>query len=123
MDMRRFRQFAALWLLVVGFAVAPNGLAQPSADEQKFEGRVLRTRVTLCEHRARGCAGYMILDAEQRGGHEQVLVQVRLGVPIRHGDDYVYLASLGGKRVSVKYVTDKGGVVAREIEVLDGTER
>lgn len=120
--MPTFRRIAAVWLLVAGFAAPIGGLAQPSA-EQKLEGRVLRTKVTLCEHRARGCAGYMILDAEQRGRHEQVMVQVRLGVPIRHGDDYVYLASLGGKLVSVIYVDEKGAIVAKAIQVVDGTAR
>ena len=82
---------------------------------------MLHTKVTLCEHRARGCAGYLILETGQRGRHEQVMVQVRLGVPIRHGDDYVYLASLGGKFVSVIYVTEKGAIVARAIKVLPET--
>lgn len=109
--------------LVIAVAVAPLGSpAQPGA-EQKFEGRVLHTKVTLCEHRARGCAGYMILETDLRGRRERVMVQVRLGVPIRHGDDYVYLASLGGKLVSVIHVTEKGAIVARAIQVLDGTAR
>jgi hypothetical protein len=59
----------------------------------------------------------MILETGQRGRREQVMVQVRLGVPIRHEDDYVYLPSLGGKLVSVTYVTEKDAIVAKSIEV------
>ena len=61
----------------------------------------------------------MILDAAREGRREQLAVQVRLGVPIRRGDDYILLANLLGRTVSVTYVLEKGALVARSIEVLD----
>ena len=43
---------------------------------------------------------------------------MRLGVPIRDGEKYVYLASLGEKLISVVHVTEKGALVAVSIEVI-----
>ncbi len=111
------RHMAAAAFLVASL-VAPIGADAQAIAEQKIQGTVLRTRVTLCELKPRGCAGYMILEAERPGGRERTLVQVRLGVPIRQEERYVALALLAGHKVSVVYVKEKGGIVARSIEVL-----
>ena len=80
---------------------------------------MLRTHVTLCQLKPRGCAGYMVVATKRAGRREQWTVQVRLGVPIRRGEDYVYLATLDGKTISVTYVGESSGMVARSIEVLN----
>ena len=109
----RLRHIACAWFLVAAIA----GAAQAGA-EQRLEGMVLRTKVTLCEFRPRGCAGFMVLEIEREGRRERLTVQVRLGVPIRRGDDYILLATLPGRFVSVIHVAEKGAIVAKSIEVL-----
>ena len=59
-----------------------------------------------------------MLEAKRGGRRERVAVEVRLGVPIRDGEKYVYLASLGESLVSVVHVTEKGALVAVSIEVI-----
>jgi len=108
--------------LVLALALAFSGAA--SADsEKKLEGRVLQVKVTLCQYKPRGCAGYFVLDAMREGKREQLTVQVRLGVPIRNGEDYVLLATLPGRLVSVTHVVEKNAVVAQSIEVLEKPAR
>ena len=104
--------------LTTALAALPAA-AQPSNAERRLEGRVLRTTVTLCQLKPKGCAGYFVLEAERGGKREQITVQVRLGVPIRHGEDYVLLATLPGSVISVVHVVEKGAIVARWIEVAD----
>lgn len=105
-------------LLAAALVALPALAAGPSA-ERRIEGRVLHATVTLCQLKPKGCAGYFVLDAERSGKREQMTVQVRLGVPIRHGEDYVLLATLPGSVVSVVHVVDKGAIIARWIEVRD----
>ncbi|MBI2753743.1 MAG: hypothetical protein HYX46_09570 [Betaproteobacteria bacterium] len=114
--MDRTLLLACVAALLTGTSFAGAVLADA---ERKVEGRVLHVKVTLCQFKPRGCAGYMILDAGRDGRREQVTVQVRLGVPIRHGEDYVLLATLPGSAVSVTHVIEKDAIVARSIEVLE----
>ncbi len=104
-------------ICLVAAALAASAAA--SGEERRIEGRVLRATVTLCQLRPRGCAGYFDLEVKRPGGRDVVLVHVRLGVPIRHGDDYVLLGTLPGSVVSVVHVVERGAIVARWIEVRD----
>ncbi len=112
LGMRLFHPLAVAFMLSAALA----DVAQAGA-EQSIQGTVLQTRVTLCQSRPRGCAGSMVLEVAREGRREQVTVRVRLGVPIRHEDDYVLLATLRGSTVSVVHVVEKGAIVARSIEV------
>lgn len=116
------RGIAGIFVLIACLA-APLGRAALASTESRFEGVVLRTHVTICQFKPRGCAGYMEVATERGGRRAQWTVQVRLGVPIRRGDDYVYLASLGGKRVSIVHVNEDGAIIARSIEVLTEAAR
>ena len=119
MDTRLARRIAALLVATACMAALP-ALAAPASIEGKFEGLVLRTRVTVCQFKPRGCAGYMVVETERAGRRVQWTVQVRLGVPIRRGEDYIYLASLGGSAISATYVSEQDAIIARSIEVIDG---
>lgn len=110
------RMTAAFFLLAS--VLAPTAAAAQAVAERKIEGTVLRTKVTLCQLKPRGCAGHMILEATRKDKRERVLVRVRLGVPIRRGEKDLALAVLDGSVVSVVYVDEKGGIIARSIEVL-----
>ncbi len=98
---------------------APYASAASASQERKIEALVLRTHVTLCQFRPRGCAGYMEVETERSGRRLRWTVQVPLGVPIRRSEDYIYLASLGGSTVSVTYVSQRDAIVARSIEVIE----
>jgi hypothetical protein len=113
--MRITRHITGVLALLAALAAPLSGAADA---ERKFEGLVLRTHVTLCQLKPRGCAGYMDVETERAGRRERWTVQVRLGVPIRYGDDYVYLATLDRNVVSVTHVSENGAIVARSIEVL-----
>ncbi|TAN50450.1 MAG: hypothetical protein EPN19_14095 [Betaproteobacteria bacterium] len=106
-------------LALVASLATPLAAAAATDVERKFEGLVLRTQVTLCQFKPRGCAGYMDVETRRAGRSERWTVQVRLGVPIRRGEDYVFLASLGGSAISVTYVRERDAIVARAIEVID----
>jgi hypothetical protein len=106
-------------LLMIALAAPGDGSAQ-GREERRVEGRVLETKLTICQLKPRGCAGTMILESERAGRREQLTVRVQLGVPIRRGEDYISLGVLGGSRVKVVYVTEKDSIVARSIEVLEG---
>lgn len=96
---------------------SPLAMAGAADAEHRIQGAVLETTVTLCQLKPRGCAGFMVVELAREGRREQVTVQVRLGVPIRHEDDYVLLGTLRGSIVSVVHVVEKGAIVARSIEV------
>jgi hypothetical protein len=106
-------------LLTIALAASGEGSAQ-AREERRVEGRVLETKLQICQLKPRGCAGTMILETERAGTRERLSVRVQLGVPIRRGEDYVSLGVLGGSRVKVVYITEKGSIVAQWIEVLEG---
>ena len=116
------RQIAGVSLLIA-ILVALLTAPAPARAEERIEGRVLRTTITLCEVKPRGCAGIIVLETNRQGKHEQVTVQVRLGVPIRHEDEFLYLSALDGSVVSVTYVTEKGAIIARSIEMTTRSMR
>jgi hypothetical protein len=110
------------WAVALLLSAALADVAQAGA-EQRIQGTVLQTRVTLCQFKPRGCAGFMVMELAREGRREQVTVQVRLGVPIRHEEDYVLLATLRGSVVSVVHVIEKGAIVAKSIEVTTKAAR
>jgi hypothetical protein len=105
-------------LLTVALTAPGDGSAQ-GREERRVEGRVLETKLQICQLKPRGCAGSMILETECGGRRARLSVRVKLGVPIRHGDDYVSLGVLGGSLVKVVYATEKDSIVAQSIEVLE----
>ena len=111
------RRLIAAALVVASLAVPIAAGAQAIA-ERKIQGKVLSTKVTMCQLKPRGCVGYMIVETDRTSGRERVMVRVRLGVPIREDESYVALAVLAGRTVSVVAVNEKGGFIARSIEVL-----
>ena len=88
-------------------------------SQEKVEGTVVSTKVTLCQFKPGGCEGYLTLDAKGTTKSEQVTIKVALGTPIKKGNEYAYLPTLRGKLVAVGYVTDRGEKLAKSIEVLE----
>jgi hypothetical protein len=117
-------RFARALLLAIALAAPGDGSAQVrSSEERRVEGRVLEVKIAICQMRPRGCAGSLILDAGRGARPQRLTVRVQLGVPIRYGDKYVMLGGLVGTTVKVVYVNEKDSIVARWIEVLEGSAR
>ena len=91
--MRR-RQFMNAALAGTLFA-----LSWPAVAQEKVEGKVLSTKLTVCTFKPGGCEGTMVLETARPG---QVTIKVPLGT---------------GRTVSVTHVTDKGERIARAIDV------
>ncbi len=109
--------------LVVSLAFAAIiGLQTISAAAQeKIEGTVVSTKMTLCEFKPGGCEGDLVLERKGSGGKaESTTIRVPKGTLIKKGNDYAYLPTLRGSVVAVTYVTEKGTPVAKSIEVLKG---
>ena len=101
--------------LVLAFTLLSSvGFAQ-----EKAEGTVVSTKVTLCQFKPGGCEGYLTLETKEAAKTEQITIKVALGTPIKKGNEYAYLPALRGKLVAVTYVTDKGEKLAKSVEVLE----
>jgi GTPase involved in cell partitioning and DNA repair len=55
------------------------------------------------------------------GKDEQLTIKVPKGTQIKKGDDHLFLPGLKGNRVTIAYVMEKGGRVAKSIEVTPAT--
>ena len=109
--------------LLIAFLAGQLVFAAPAIAQEKIEGKVLQTKLTACEFKPGSCAGSMVIEADRQGKPEQVTVQVRLGVPIKHGGEYLYLPALRGSVVSVAHVNEKGEFVAKSIDVVKKAAR
>ncbi len=105
-----------LTTLVVVAATAP---AVSVADE-KLEGNVVGTNLTLCHPRPTGggCEGTLTLEMKTSGTAQQVAIKVIADTIIKKGQDYLFLPATQGSAVVVSYVTDKGQKVAKSIDVV-----
>ena len=101
--------------LVSGAASVPLS----ALGQDRVEGTVVRVKLTFCHFKPRGCAGWFLLAHKRPDKTGQVTIDVSFETQIRQGDDYIYLSALGGKKVAVTYVTKKGAIHAKSIEVLE----
>ena len=106
--MRR-RQF-----MNAGLAGTLFALSWPAVAQEKIEGKVLSTKLTVCTFKPGGCEGTMVLETAKPG---QVTIKVPLGTVIKKGDEAIFLPALRGRTVSVTHDTEKGERIARAIDV------
>lgn len=85
--------------------------------EERIEGTVLYAVVTHCE--AHGCSGALALEDTTRGRYKTLIIKVPLGTPISRGCGGMRFHQLAGKAVIVTDFAEKGGHVARAIEVVE----
>lgn len=89
------------------------------ADE-RVEGIVRDTVVTHCDATRRGgCAGTLTLERQVNGMADMLRIRVPLGTPISRGVDHAILGSLKGETVIVTQSADRGGRIARAIQVAE----
>jgi len=100
--------------LIAALAGSFSTLSGMSAAQEKIEGKVLSTKLTVCTFKPGGCEGTMALETAKPG---QLTIKVPLGTMIKKGDEVIFLPALRGRTVSVTHVTEKGERVARVIDV------
>lgn len=112
------RSIAGLLVASAISALLPLALAAP-ADE-RIEGIVRGTVVTHCDATRRGgCAGTLTLERNTGGTMENLTINVPLGTPISRGGERVLLHALEGQTVIVTQINERGGRVARAIQVAE----
>ncbi len=103
-----------LFVSLAGLLVAAM-LPPVEAAEERIEGTVVSTTLTACDFKPGTCEGSLVLDTKAKDG--QVTVKVPKGTQIKKGNDHMFLPGLKGSQVSIAYVNDKGGRVAKSIQV------
>jgi hypothetical protein len=100
------------------FALILSTVALTGWAQEKIEGLVTSTKMTMCKFEPGGCAGNLTLDAQQDGKVVPVLVQVPLGTPIKNGNENTYLPALRKNKVSISLKEENGEKVAKSINVI-----
>lgn len=118
--MNKIKTGIFLSALVLTAAAAP---AISVADE-KIEGNVVGTNLTLCHPgpTGGGCEGTLTLDTKSGGAAQQLTIKVIADTIIKKGQDYLVLPQTQDSSVIVTYVTQSGQKVAKSIDVV-GTAR
>ncbi|MBI2753761.1 MAG: hypothetical protein HYX46_09660 [Betaproteobacteria bacterium] len=100
--------------LITAVAATFSTLTGTALAQEKIEGKVISTKLTVCQFKPGGCEGTMVLETAKP---EQVTIKVPLGTMIQKGTETVFLPALRGRTVSVTHVTEKGERIARAIDV------
>jgi len=101
-------------LLMAALGGAVSAFPWTVQAQERIEGKVLSTKLTVCQFKPGGCEGTMVLETAKP---EQITIKVPLGTMIQKGSETVYLPALRGRTVSVTHVTEKGERIARAIDV------
>lgn len=62
--------------------------------QERLEGKVTGTRLTLWQFKPGGCEGTLTLERASGGKNEEITVKVPLGTTITRGTEVVYLPAL-----------------------------
>ena len=104
-------------LLIAAVAGTMSAFPWASEAQEKIEGKVLSTKLTICQFKPGGCAGSLVMETAAPRKPEQVTIRIPLGTMIKQGNDVVYLPALRGREVIVEVAADKGERVAKTISV------
>lgn len=109
----------SMYLKIAGAAVFAAMALQLTAGwaQERLEGKVTGTNVTVCQFKPGGCEGTLTLETSTGGKAQEITIKVPLGTMIKRGNEVVYLPTLRGKVVAVTHVTERGKKIARSIEV------
>lgn len=108
-------------VLTTAFAVMVAGAPTASYADDKLEGKVVGTNLTLCHHNTPtggGCEGTLTLETKAEGKAQRVEINVIADTIIRQGQDYLVLPATEGSSVVVSFVTEKGQKIAKSIDVV-----
>ena len=114
--MPNFKAAALMAAFTVMVVVPAGGLAA----NEKLEGKVIRTNLTMCNPKPTGgsCEGDLTLETTAGGAAQQVAIAVTADTIIRKGKDFTFLPATQGSSVAVDYVTEKGQKIAKSIDVI-----
>ncbi len=108
----------SLFLGIAMAAMLAAVMVRPAISaEERLEGKVTGTNVTVCQFKPGGCEGTLTLETSLGGKVQEVTIKVPLGTMIKRGNEVVYLPTVRGKLVAVTHVTERGEKIARSIEV------
>lgn len=110
--------FKTCSLRKVAFTLMVSTYAVVGFAEEKIEGVVTSTKMTMCKFEPGGCAGSLVLDVQREGKVLQVPVKIPLGTQIKNGSETAYLPALRGKLVSIAHKEENGEKVARSIDIV-----
>lgn len=102
----------------MAFTLIVSTFAATGFAEEKIEGVVTSTKLTMCKFEPGGCAGSLVLDVQQDGKVAQVPVKVPLGTQIKKGNETAYLPALRGNLVSITHKEENGEKIAKSIDVM-----
>lgn len=91
-----------------------------SAADEKLEGKVVQTNLTLCHPRPTGggCEGTLTLETRMGGSTQQVPIKVIADTIIKKGQNFLFLPQTENNSVVMTFVTEKGQKVAKTIDVV-----
>lgn len=107
-------------VLRAALAATVAGVPAGTYADEKLEGNVVHTNLTLCHPRpgGGGCEGTLTLETKTGGTAQQMLIKVIADTIIKRDQDALLLPATQGNAVVVSYVTDKGQKVAKSINVI-----
>lgn len=106
----------------VAFVLMLSTYAVTGWAQEKLEGLVTGTKMTMCKFEPGGCAGDLTLDVQRDGKVVPLPVKVPLGTMIKKGDEIAYLPALRKNRVAIFYVEENGGKVAKSIDIIQSAK-
>lgn len=107
-------------VLLTAFAVMVGVAPTMSVADEKLEGEVVHTNLTLCHPRPTGggCEGVLTLETKTAGTSQHVAIKVIADTVIKKGQNYLFLPQTQDNSVVVTFVTEKGQKVAKSIDVV-----
>ena len=104
-------------VLIAAFAVMMAVVPGVGFADEKLEGTVVRTNLTMCNPKpiGGGCQGDLTLETKPAG---QVTITVVADTIIKKGRDFLLLPATQGSSVVVNYLTEKGQKIAKSIDVI-----
>jgi len=108
-------------VLLASLAAMVASVPNATHAEEKLEGNVVHTNLTLCHPRpgGGGCEGTLTLETKAAAGTaERVVIRVIADTIIKRDQDVLFLPATQGNAVLVTYSMEKGQKVAKAINVL-----
>lgn len=107
--------------LLATLALITIAVPQPSVAEDKIEGKVVHTNLTLCHPKpgGGGCEGTLTLETTSAGSAQKIAIKVIADTIIKKGRDVLFLPATQGNSVVVTYTNQKGQKVAKSINVVE----
>lgn len=107
-------------VLLCSLGIMAFGAPTAGSADEKLEGNVVGTNLTLCHPRpgGGGCEGTLTLETKTAGATQRLELKVIADTIIKKDREATVLPATEGSAVLVSYVTEKGQRVAKSIDVI-----